>query len=133
MKTLLISRRYLPDMTLGQAFMDNFECWTMERPWLGNEPFKSCVPEGVYFANRIKDSSKTNGRETFELENVEGRTDIQIHPGNFVDETEGCILPGQPPQVIQGKYGVPSSSNTFDELMKFLDGVDRIKVIIRKH
>ncbi|MGE4193081.1 MAG: DUF5675 family protein [Pseudodesulfovibrio sp.] len=64
---------------------------TLERPWLDNQPDVSCIPAGRYICRRTV-SPKFG--ETFEVTNVEGRTHILFHAGNFPEETEGCILLG---------------------------------------
>lgn len=61
----------------------------LERPWLDNEPFVSCIKEGVYKVKR----DHTGKHRWYKLMDVEGRTFIEIHPVNFVYELEGCLGP----------------------------------------
>jgi len=46
MERLVIDRFYNPFGTPGKLV--GFDWWTIERPWLNNQPRVSCVPEGVY-------------------------------------------------------------------------------------
>lgn len=65
-------------------------CLMLEEPWRNNEKNHSCIPAGTY--NCIPNIGKKKG---WRLENVPGRSDILIHAGNTVMDTEGCILPGK--------------------------------------
>ena len=62
-------------------------CQTLELPWRDNQRRVSCIPPGVYQC-RWRDGL------TVEIADVPGRSGILIHPGNRLDETKGCILPG---------------------------------------
>ena len=63
---------------------------TVEQPWIQNLPNISCIPIGTYlckprFYNR-------GGYEAVEVTEVEGRSHILFHVGNFVSNSRGCIL-----------------------------------------
>jgi len=66
--------------------------WTVERPWQGNAKFVSCIPDGEYGLIAF-DSAAHPG--CWCLTPVPGRTGILIHPGNTVNDVQGCIAPGQ--------------------------------------
>lgn len=66
--------------------------YTLEPPWLGNQPNVSCVPCGVYAWDLLP--SPRFGRDLIELSDVPGRSEILIHPGNYPRDTQGCILLG---------------------------------------
>lgn len=96
----VLSRTYNPSETLGSLFLFNghertFDCKTIELPWLNNQKNCSCIPEGIYEV--IKYESDKHGK-CFKILHVPGRTDILIHPGNYVagenKDSLGCILPG---------------------------------------
>lgn len=65
--------------------------YTLERPWLGNAPLISSIPEGSYGATLRYDHPD---KWRIELTGVPKRTNVQIHTGNTPDNTEGCILVG---------------------------------------
>ena len=67
-----------------------FSCEDPERPV--KVKGVTAIPCGVY-AIRLYDSPK-HGKDTPELVGVPGFQHVQIHPGNYVTDTEGCILPG---------------------------------------
>ena len=84
---------------------------------------------GQYVARRVP-SAKFE--EVYLLQDVYGRTLIEIHPGNTVDDTHGCII-------VASSYGklrnhnraVLNSGDTFRMFMRFLEGYETIKVSIK--
>lgn len=105
--------------------------YTCEPPWVGNAPFKSCIPDGVYTLKKRRSKvveKTTNGKylEGWEVTAVPGRTFIMIHPGNWPHNFQGCIGPGLTYDLIpdaQGTYriGVGRSMDAFEILMGELD------------
>jgi hypothetical protein len=69
-------------------------CYSMELPSRGNNDKISAIPPGMYSAF-ARLSEKTG--PVLELAGVNGRTAVQIHTGNIVDHSEGCILLGSTP------------------------------------
>lgn len=65
--------------------------YALERSWRGNAPLISSIPEGQY-AGLLRYDHPDKWR--IELKNVPGREAIQIHAGNTINDTEGCILVG---------------------------------------
>lgn len=83
-----IYRKYLEDRTIGKlVFPDGTMVCTLERPWLDNQVSVSCIPEGTY----IVDRDTTGRHQWYKLREVEGRTFIEVHIANKVQELEGCI------------------------------------------
>jgi hypothetical protein len=64
---------------------------TLELPWEQNARRISKIPAGSYRCARVQ-SPKFG--DTFEVTDVEGRSHILFHWGNYVKDTEGCILIG---------------------------------------
>lgn len=63
-------------------------CVTLELPNLNNIVDKSCILPGIY-------QVITNTAEKpWRLVDVPGRTEVDIHAGNTVADTLGCILAG---------------------------------------
>ena len=102
----MILERYFygPLATMGRLLFDGEEVWTIERPWLGNKPFESCIPDGHYL---LKPFSGTKFKDVWELQNVPGRTHILIHSANWAHQLHGCIAPG-----IDRKIRNPSQEPT---------------------
>lgn len=134
---------YAPDGTFGRLKMPNGKVFfTVERPWLGNKPFESCIPDGIYMLERRRSPvvERTRGGdylEGWEVTHVPGRTFIMIHPGNWPRNFEGCIGVGTQYMVIKDPYdgqwksGVASSRKAFAQVMGALDGRETWRLEIR--
>ena len=108
----------------GQVF-----CVTLEPPWKENEKYISCIPEGQYDAIRVP--SQKFG-ETYLFEDIFGRSAIEIHPGNSIKDTEGCIIIASGFRKIRSNNrGVINSGDTFRIFMSVLEDFPRIKVSIK--
>lgn len=117
------------DCTLGRLSYDEFQCFTLELPWLENEQGVSCIPEGRYLA--FKRKSPKNGL-VLELESVPNRTFIQIHAGNYTRQIEGCILVGDSIKFLD-KDAIPDVTNSKRTLDKLLDVVpERVYINITR-
>lgn len=116
---LTITRFYNPDCTLGRLVLGNFQCFTLELPWLNNANDISCIPEGVYKA--FKRNSPTNGF-VIELKEVPNRSYVQIHKGNYTRNVKGCILVGDGIKFLDSDSipDVTSSSVTLTKLLSLL-------------
>ena len=69
-----------------------FQGKTLELPWRDNEKMISRIPEGEYPVRRRR-SKKFN--DHFHVMDVDNRSLILIHVGNYNHQTHGCILIGQ--------------------------------------
>ena len=73
--------------TLGLLFIDGeFICYTLELPWKDNSRNISCIPEDTYSVLPHKDK--------YRVQNVGGRSGINIEVGNSFDDILGCIIVG---------------------------------------
>lgn len=97
MKVANLIRTYFPTYTRGTLVATDptgnllFQCVTLELPWLDNQPQVSCIPEGRYqVRNRRTDKFGLH----YHVQDVPGREWILFHPGNYVSQLRGCILPG---------------------------------------
>lgn len=96
-----------------------FSAFSVENPWLDNEPYTSSIPPGTYQAFIRRYSC---GKEVIQLENVPDRSGIQIHVGNLPEELEGCIAIGW----SKNNEGV---DNSLDAMSTLLDiAPDRLTV-----
>lgn len=102
---------------------------TAERPWLGNKINVSCIPAGLYTCRRIK--SPKYG-DTFEICDVEGRTDILFHKGNRVKDSKGCVLVAESFGTLHNQMAVLASKHGYDEFMDILEGIDEFELLIEE-
>lgn len=126
---------YMPSVTLGRLQIGTFDCYTLERPWMQNEPFESCIPEGFYIATRKH--SQTHGL-TYEID-VPGRTHILFHPANWVYQLKGCIAPGQyvdPKHFNENNHHgamVSHSREAFDNFISAAEGLNSFKLHVTQY
>lgn len=114
-----ITRQYHGNCTVGTAIFGGFSCHTLELPWVNNTVKISCIPWGIYNCKKIISPSLG---ECFEINNVENRTFIRGHVGNYTSQIQGCILFGDSLVDFNddGITDVTNSRKTFNKLMKLL-------------
>ena len=98
--------------------------WTLELPWRENQHSISRIPAGVYPAFRFK--SPHIGYELFQLANVPDRVGVDIHVGNTMKDTEGCVLVGEE----QDGEAITESRKAFGLFMGMLTGIDRFTLTV---
>ena len=113
---LLIRDEFTDKSTLGKLFLNGeIFCQTLELPYLDNQRSISCIPEGEYKV-RLRTAKESASRDYLHLlvQDVEGRSYILVHIGNFPKDTKGCSLVGQSRQQDR----VNNSRLAMDLLMK---------------
>ena len=128
MNDLIVLRRMgnSPWGVFGSLTIGDWSCKTLERPWLGNQRNISCIPSGSYRMKKrpsplISRLTQEQYQEAWEIRLVPGRSDILFHPGNWIENSEGCVLVGMDYMVHDNKPGISSSRKAFDEMMHRLD------------
>ena len=114
----IILTRYYSDekITLGLLKIeDSFHkpIYTLENPWKDNAKNISCIPEGEYICVPY---SSAKYADTWEVTKVPNRTYILFHSGNYVTDTQGCILPG----LTVGPLMVGDSRKAMDLLREYI-------------
>ena len=106
MKKLTLARSYLPTKTVGILFDETIKLATLERAWANNEKNVSCIPEGAYLVKR----DKTGRHQWYSVQDVEGRTFIELHGGRTANHSNGCILIGclhdEEYNLVESNYGL---------------------------
>jgi len=114
MPTVCLIRKYYPSYTQGALIaLDDagnilMHCITLELPWLDNAAGRSCIPEGIY---PVEHRTSPKHGDHYLITGVPGRDLILFHPGNYVWQLQGCILPGSAFKQIDGD-GIPDILNT---------------------
>ena len=122
---ITLTRMYTPWGVVGDWSMPDFQCKTLERPWLVNVDDHSCIPEGVYtMALRespvVKRITKGKFDKGWEIQNVPDRDFIMVHPGNWISDSNGCILTGKHALINADRIMITESQSTFEQLMTAL-------------
>jgi hypothetical protein len=111
-----------------------FACFTLEPPWKNNRRNVSCIPTGEYIV-RIRKSPKYG--LIFHLTDVNGRSYILMHSGNFGGDVElgykshtmGCILLAQSRGWLQSQMAILNSRITVRKFMNLMNN-EPFKLII---
>ena len=117
MKTVKLIRTVQTETeTIGVFFTDGFQCMTLERPWLNNQPDKSCIPEGTYVVKR----DLTGKQRYYAVTDVPGRTYIEIHNVRFVTGLLGCIALAEAIGLVDGRLSAIDSEFACDRFLQFM-------------
>lgn len=100
--------------TFGQLHTGYSTYQTVERQWLNNVKRHSCIPTGVY--NTYTDMHRGK-YGCIELEDVPGRSEIQIHVANMATQLLGCIAVGMIIGSYKGSWCVLKSRIAHNMLM----------------
>jgi len=120
--TAYLIRTYTPTHTRGLLVATDAagallaQCVTLELPWRDNLKGQSCIPEGIY---QVCSRQTTKFGMHYHVQDVPGREWILFHPGTYVYQLLGCILPGERFADID-KNGVPDILNTRATLNRLL-------------
>ena len=89
---------------------------TLELPWKNNQRNISCVPPGTYKCSKI--FSNRFQRYLYVLLNVPDRDMVEIHVGNSIRDTQGCILLGMSYSLSDN--AIMNSKLAFDNFMSIM-------------
>lgn len=116
--------------TFGTLIRDDgtVVCQTFEHPWKNNAHNISRIPAGAYTAVRF--DSPHIGYQLFQVRDVPGRSGIDIHVGNRLRDTEGCVLLGLARGQIDGEPAILHSQDAFAAFMALMVGVDSFPLTV---
>jgi hypothetical protein len=113
--------------TFGVLTFGDFTCYTVERPWLDNAPFVSCIPNGEYYIHsydspRFGSTVIIYGGTVSPYSQPEfERSGILIHTANTADELQGCIGLGDSFGEVNGKHAVMNSRRTVNSFLELIN------------
>lgn len=90
-------------------------CYTLEPPTLEGDVKPRAIPPGTYPLRMLP--SQRFGHLMPHVCEVPGFSAIEIHPGNYPNDTQGCLLVGR----TKGTNAVFQSDLAFNELMARMD------------
>jgi len=114
---------------------DSIRLFGIERPWLDNAPFESCIPSGVYVglphvSPKFGDCILLIGGTVAANPDVEAaRYACLMHVANWADQVQGCVGVGLGQSRTERGPMVTSSRNGMDELLKYV--YEPVQIIIR--
>lgn len=129
---LLVRSVFTGHSTIGDLFLNGERiCSTLERVWLDNQNNISCIPVGEYQV-RLRTAKESATRNYLHLlvKDVPNRNYILFHIGNFVHQSQGCIIVG----MSSAEDVVNNSKAAMDLLIKEILnlGGTNINLIIKK-
>ena len=129
---LLVREDFTDKSTIGTLYIQgNRICDTLENPYLDNKPNISSIPLGEYSVRlRLARESASKDYLHLLIENVEGRSYVLVHTGNYPRDSFGCILVG----LTRGNNFVKNSKDAMSFLMEEIVtlGGENINLIIKK-
>lgn len=117
-----------PMGTFGRVILDDFQCYSVERQWLGNTPNLSCIPVGTYDIIRVPNLKKKGAQ--WQFVDVPDRSAIEFHVANVASEVQGCIGLGKSLGTLWGQWAVMESADTLLLFNKLLDLYTKAHVTI---
>lgn len=104
--------------TFGELYIvDERICYTLEPPWKDNQENVSCIPIGSYIvAPHWSPKHSPKYGMVLKIHGVPEREEILVHPGNWLKNTLGCILPG----LRRDDTMVKDSVKVMDKLMSLI-------------
>lgn len=115
---------YGPEATMGRLYVGDTTLWTIERPWMDNKPFESCIPTGTY---KVVPYSSAKYPHVWEVTGVPERSKILIHVANYAHDVQGCIGVGM--TKAKGAWSVSNSRDAIKWLQTHLSGEFEINII----
>ena len=129
MQTAILTRKESsPQGTFGEFQIGDKKWYSLELPWKDNLPEESCIPLGSYQVKTI--NSPKHGNPTYEVQNVPGRGEIEIHSANWAGDAKlgykcqllGCIALGKNVAILEGQPAITESKKAIKEFMEYLAG-----------
>lgn len=116
---------FTKESTIGPLTIDGgLECFILEPPWQENKPNFSSIPPGRYRITLHLSPSREYVVPL--LHGVLGRSEIEIHIGNWPKDTKGCLLPGR---TVGADY-VSQSALAFNLLMtRIMSALDQEETV----
>ena len=113
--------------TFGALVIDGQPiCNTLEPYHRDNEKNISSIPAGQYVCKPYSSERYPN---TYEITNIEGRSKVLFHSGNWDDDTMGCILLGESFSTIGSDWVVSDSRGAMGEFMTSVHGTFQLTIV----
>lgn len=116
-------RRFYQDerQTLGTLLVGSRTIFTIEPPWVQNQPFQSCIPEGDYWFEHVNIGTEEDPKMRVRLHDVPGRCFINMEVANYATQLHGCIGAGLGVSMASQLGQVTDSQKAYNFLTLELD------------
>jgi len=133
----VLSRTYREKQTSGCLYVFDgdhsfFNCITLELPYKNNQRNISCYPPGIYPVKKYK---RPNGKWSFLVQNVPGRSGILFHAGTYIvikkPHSAGCTLVGFSYEDVNkdGYIDIIDSNKALQMLLKIMPDTFQLHVL----
>lgn len=123
-----------PDGILSVAYDDKDDeiFVSLEHAYQVGDLWIPKIPDGTYECVRGDHRLKkmTTSFSTFMVTGVPLHSGLLFHCGNFDEDSDGCILIGEDPKSIDGRFMITNSRASFDRFMKMQAGVDLFRMTV---
>lgn len=119
-------KQTLGHLTIYKGVMKLFSCYVLELSDNGNKVRVSRIPANTYQVEK-RYSNKFGWH--YHIKDVDGRTFILIHSGNFYTDIKGCVLVGNALSDINND-GLKDVVNSKDTLKQMFDLVENFELTI---
>lgn len=143
---LTVNTFFNPNGTVGQIQAQGLECWTIERPWLNNEPGVSCVPAGVYQLEWHEPTSvslpdgwtgtwamvnESLGVSHFPTPGVARNVCLFGHIANYPEDVQGCVGFGDNHIIHDSRLMVTSSRATTTRVLEYIrdNNISEVEIV----
>lgn len=112
---------------------------TVEQPWADNQPFKSCIPTGIYTLKAF--NSPKYGQTFVIVGGTLAATEAEVrqnpdkkrwacllHSANRARELQGCIAPGLSLGSIDSEWSVKNSTLAMRQILEDMHDGDQLIV-----
>lgn len=134
MKLVIVRSNDNGTQTIGRGIIfDNlgrciYEFYTLELSWKNNKKRISCIPPDNY---KLFKRTSLKFKKHLHVQNVENRSFILVHAGNYYTDILGCILVGDALTYLNkdGLLDVLNSRLTLDKILSLLDTSNDLQIV----
>jgi hypothetical protein len=125
----LVRYKSTEKLMLGMFYVGQEIFYTLEPPWRNNQKNLSCIPEGLYKCKRaIHYNRNGSNYPAWEITDIQERSNVHIHKGNYPSDTTGCPLLGM--EVSKNEESIKNSTEAFTRFMEYTQSVDEFDLKI---
>lgn len=130
MTAYLIRQHFRSDGIFGTFHINDLDLFCLEHAFTINNQWEPKLPVGEYECTRYL--SPHFGYDVFMLQNVPNVTALEIHRGNYNDDSKACICIGLGLDLNPPIAMITQSQLAFEMFMKELDGINNLQLVVQE-